>query len=286
MHTAWKPSFAPLLLLLLALLCTAGRTATAAPDLEVEQSSSMQGEFFVATVSGTPTAPSLWFDGTSYAMFPQDNGSYRALVPVEALLKPGTYAILARHGEWQEKIPVRVIEDPHPVQEVWLDRKTSGLRATREEKMLVKEALQTVSSEKLWNGRFSRPARGKISSPFGVKRSYNGAPISSYHKGIDIAAPLDTPIYSPADGKVILTGYAENLFHIHGNSVILDHGHGLVSVYLHLNSISVKPDDIVARGDLIGYMGSTGISTGSHLHWGTYLYGTSVNPLLFEERAY
>lgn len=285
MHTTGKTR-PTILLILLLMLFSAGRTATAAPNLDVEQLSCRQGGFFVATVSDVPTTPSLWFNGTAYTMFPQENGSYRALVPVEALLKPGSYAIMARHGDWQEKIPVRVIEDPRPVQEVWLDKKTSGLRATREEKMLVKEALQTVSSGKLWNGRFSRPAKGRISSPFGVKRSYNGAPVSSYHKGIDIAAPLDTPVYSPAAGKVILTGYAEDLFHIHGNSVILDHGQGLLSVYLHLNSITVKPDDIVAKGDIIGHMGSTGISTGSHLHWGTYLYGTSVNPLLFEERAY
>lgn len=101
------------------------------PNLDVEQLSCRQGGFFVTTVSDVPTTPSLWFNGTAYTMFPQENGSYRALVPVEALLKPGSYAIMARHGDWQEKIPVKVIEDPLPVQKVWLDKKTSGLRATR-----------------------------------------------------------------------------------------------------------------------------------------------------------
>ncbi|UZJ37502.1 M23 family metallopeptidase [Prosthecochloris sp. SCSIO W1103] len=256
------------------------------PSLTLDTVSKKQGEFFTATVSGTRFIPDLWFNGEHFTMFRQKDGSYRALVPVENLSKPGSYAILAKADDWKEKIPVTVVSNNRPVQKIWLDRKTNSLKATKEEKEQVKQGLRTLSSEKLWSERFSYPCNGRKSSPFGVKRSYNGAPVSSYHKGIDIAVPRGTPVKSPAPGKVMLTGYESNRFHVHGNTVIIDHGQGLTSIYLHLHSISVKEGDVVNKGETIGTVGSTGISTGPHLHWGTYLYGTSVDPELFVESEY
>lgn len=133
---------------------------------------------------------------------------------------------------------------------------------------------------------FSYTCNGRKSSPFGVKRSYNGSPVSSYHKGIDIAVPRGTPVKSRAPGKVVLTGYDSNRFHVHGNTIITDHGQGLTSIYMHLHSISVNEGDIVNKGETIGTVGSTGISTGPHFHWGTYLYGTSVDAELFVRNVY
>ncbi len=256
------------------------------PDLTLDAVTKKQGEFFVATVSGTSTIPDLWFNGEHFSMFRQDNGSYRALVPVENLLKPGSYAVLAKAGEWKEKIPVQVASNNLPVQKIWLDEKTNRLKATEEEKAKVKRGLRTLSSIKLWSELLSYPCNGRKSSPFGVKRSYNGAPVSSYHKGLDIAVPQGTPVKSPARGKVVLTGYESNRFHVHGNTVIIDHGQGLTSIYMHLHSISVEEGNMVSKGDTIGTVGSTGISTGPHLHWGTYLYGTSVDPELFVRKVY
>ena len=85
---------------------------------------------------------------------------------------------------------------------------------------------------------------------------------------------------------VILTGTVEEGFQVHGNTVIIDHGQGLISVYLHLSAITVHEGQLVNAGEVIGKVGHTGISTAPHLHWGTYLYGTSVDPELFEGKAF
>lgn len=256
------------------------------PVLALDNVTKQQGEFFIATVFGARSTPDIWFNGEHFLMFRQDDGSYRALVPVENMLKPGGYAVLAKSGGWKEKIPVQVTSNNLPVQKIWLDKKTNSLKATEEEKTQVKRGLRTLSSRKLWSDLFSYPSNGRKSSPFGVKRSYNGVPVSSYHKGLDIAVPQGTPVKSPATGKVVLTGYESNRFHVHGNTVIIDHGQGLTSIYMHLHSISVEEGDMVSKGDVIGTVGSTGISTGPHLHWGVYLYGTSVDPELFVRNEY
>ncbi len=275
------------ILLIFSLMSPQSKAATSEkPVLTLDAATKEQGTFFVATVFGASSKPDLWFNGETFTMFLQNDGSYRALVPVENLLKPGSYAVLAKAGGWKEKIPVQVVSNNLPVQKIWLDKKTNSLKATQEEKNQVKAALKTVSESKLWSDLFSYPSNGRKSSPFGVKRSYNGAPVSSYHKGIDIAVPQGTPVLSPASGKIVLTGYETNRFHVHGNTVIIDHGQGLTSIYMHLHSISINEGDIVSKGYKIGTVGSTGISTGAHLHWGVYLYGTSVDPELFVQKVY
>lgn len=282
-----KPALHLLLLLfsmLLPVVTTAAGTST--PSMTVEQPSRAQGQFFVITVSDASGRPELFFGGEEYPMFLQNDGEYRALVPVENLMKPGDYAILARQDDWQETLPVKVLPNGMRVQNIWLDKKKQGLTATEEEKAQVKEAIHTLSDLKLWTGTLPYPCKGRKSSPFGVKRSYNGAPVSSYHKGIDITAPSGTPVRNPAEGLVVLIGYENNRFHVHGNTVVIDHGQGLTSIYMHLKSIDVSPGDRLGRGDLIGTVGSTGISTAPHLHWGTYLYGTSVDPELFVRKEY
>lgn len=263
-----------------------GAAVNSQPDLTLDSTAKQQGEFFVATVSGISHRPDLWFNEKRFTMFRQDNDSYRALVPAENLMKPGSYALLAKAGSWKKRIPVEIVSNNLPVQEIWLDEKTNSLKATKEEKAKVKAALKTLSETKLWSDLFNYPCNGRKSSPFGVKRSYNGAPVTSYHKGLDIAVPRGTPVKSPARGKVVLTGYESNRFHVHGNTIIIDHGQGLTSIYMHLDSISVNEGDMVSKGDVIGTVGSTGISTGPHLHWGTYLYGTSVDPELFVRKKY
>jgi len=256
------------------------------PVFTVDRDSLRQGEFLVATVSGAGSRPELRFNGERYPMFRRGEGSYRSLVPVENLTEPGRYEIVAGDGDRAQRHTVTVVSNNLPVQKIWLDEKTNSLKATEEEKKQVRQALRVMSDEQRWHGTFDYPCKGRKSSPFGVKRSYNGAPVSSYHKGIDIAVPRGTPVLAPADGKVVLTGYEANRFHVHGNTVVIDHGQGLQTIYLHLHAIDVDTGDTVKKGEAIGTVGSTGISTGPHLHWGTYLYGTSVDPELFVRKEY
>ena len=270
-------------LVLLVILATVASAAEMEPmRLSVDHEQREQGQFFTVTVTCAPEEPVLWFMDRPYRMFRQADSSWRALLPVENLTLPGSYPLLLRSGASEQKRAIIVAANNRSVQQIALDSSKAELKATEIEKSRVKAALHTESPEKLFAGSFLRPASGRTSSLFGLKRSYNGAPIESYHKGVDIAAPQGTPVHSSARGRVILTGRVDGGFQVHGNTVIIDHGQALISIYMHLSAISVHEGQLVEAGEVIGNVGHTGISTAPHLHWGTYLYGTSVDPELFE----
>ena len=275
--------FLPLLLVMLTTVASGAGKEPMRLRLDHEQRE--QGQFFTVTVTDPPEEPVLWFMDRPYRMFRQPDSSWRALLPVENLTLPGSYPLLLRSGASEQKMLLAVAANSRPVQQIALDFSKAELKATEIEKSRVKAALHTESQEKLFAGSFLRPASGRTSSLFGLKRSYNGAPIESYHKGVDIAAPQGTAVQSTAKGIVVLTGTVDGGFQVHGNTVIIDHGQALISIYMHLSAISVHEGQLVEAGEVIGNVGHTGISTAPHLHWGTYLYGTSVDPELFEGKA-
>lgn len=123
---------------------------------------------------------------------------------------------------------------------------------------------------------FALPASGPISSPFGLKRFLNDQPRSP-HSGLDIAAPEGDPIVAPASGVVAATGD----YFFNGNTVLIDHGQGMITMYCHMSRIDVEPGDEVKAGDLLGAIGMTGRVTGPHLHWSVSLNNARVDPNLF-----
>ncbi|HEX8683666.1 MAG TPA: M23 family metallopeptidase [Ardenticatenaceae bacterium] len=147
-----------------------------------------------------------------------------------------------------------------------------GFRPAEDEYIL--PALRQVSPEPLWDGPFTLPAEGVRSSPFGARRSYVGGPPTGYHGGLDLAAPEGVPILAPATGVVVM---AESLF-VRGGFIMLDHGAGVHTLYYHLSEISVTPGQRVERGEQLGLMGTTGLSTGSHLHWEVRIGEIFVDP--------
>jgi biotin carboxyl carrier protein len=128
---------------------------------------------------------------------------------------------------------------------------------------------------------FQWPVQGRISGRFGNQRVYNGQK-GSGHSGMDIAAPTGTPVKAPAAG--VITFAAPDLY-LTGGTVLLDHGHGVSSNFLHLSRIDVKVGDRIAQGQIVGAVGATGRATGPHLHWGMNWFDVRIDPLLVLERA-
>lgn len=138
-------------------------------------------------------------------------------------------------------------------------------------------ARKIVSTTAGWEQHFMWPATGRISGVFGSQRIYRGQP-GAYHTGVDVAQPTGTPIVAPADGVVILA--AEKPLTLEGNLLMIDHGMGLNSAFLHLSRIDVRQGERVRRGQAIGAIGATGRVTGPHLHWSMMWRGARIDPAL------
>lgn len=137
-------------------------------------------------------------------------------------------------------------------------------------------AYQTFSPTQPSNLLFDKPVEGPLSSPFGLRRFFNGEERNP-HSGLDFAVGAGTPIKSPAAGKVILIG---NYF-FNGNTVFVDHGQGLISMFCHMSKVDVKLGQSLPRGGIVGRVGATGRATGPHMHWNVSLNDTRVDPAIF-----
>lgn len=137
-------------------------------------------------------------------------------------------------------------------------------------------AYQTFSPAQPSNLLFDKPVEGPLSSPFGLRRFFNGEERNP-HSGLDFAVGAGTPIKSPATGKVILIG---NYF-FNGNTVFVDHGQGLISMFCHMSKVDVKLGQSLPRGGIVGRVGATGRATGPHMHWNVSLNDARVDPAIF-----
>jgi murein DD-endopeptidase MepM/ murein hydrolase activator NlpD len=142
-----------------------------------------------------------------------------------------------------------------------------------ESQQVKKDYLNRVTPERGWSGQFTAPADAAISDVFGSQRIFNGKS-QSPHLGLDFRVPSGTPVAAMNDGTVLLA----RLLYYEGNFVVLDHGQGLLTMYMHLSEFKVKEGDQVKRGQVIGLSGSTGRATGPHLHVGVRWQGTNLDP--------
>ena len=151
-----------------------------------------------------------------------------------------------------------------------------ALARIRREAELIRAARERDTDAEWYRAGFVWPAVGPITGVFGSQRILNGEPRRP-HYGVDIAAPRGTPVKAPAAGRV---GLAEADLYFTGGTVLLDHGHGLSSIFLHLDSIGVAAGETVARGDVIGTLGATGRVTGPHLDWRMNWFDQRLDPAL------
>jgi murein DD-endopeptidase MepM/ murein hydrolase activator NlpD len=143
------------------------------------------------------------------------------------------------------------------------------------EYQLIAEKMTGFSPTRYFDGPMGLPAAAPVTSPFGTRRSYNGGPYDRFHTGADFAGAPGSTITAPAAGTVVFVGFLD----IHGNMTILDHGWGVYTAYVHQAETFVQVGQFVNKGDALGTIGSTGRSTGPHLHWEMWVNGVEVDPL-------
>lgn len=268
-------------IVLIALLLRA--IPTLALDARVSPTQPHQGDT-IAIVVTAAAPPVVAIGNRTFPAF-DIGGRYRAFIPTSPLDAAGVRTVDVTAGAERARVRVTLLARKFGVQHIHLP---PGVKTEADPIELRRmHALKTTSSpEKRWTGAFRAPAAGRISSPYGVRRVRNGVFLKDYyHRGVDFAPGEGAPVVAPAGGRVLLVGHEGEGFTVNGNAVGIDHGHGVVSVLLHLSRIDVHEGDAVRAGDPIGRVGSTGIATGPHLHWGFYVGGTAVDPEPWLRRA-
>ncbi|MDD3013047.1 MAG: M23 family metallopeptidase [Candidatus Gastranaerophilales bacterium] len=224
--------------------------------------------------------PQIVFGNKIIKMFNQGNGLYRGLIGIDAVKKPGRNKILITDntGKLYEEKFINVVPVRYPIQNIVISGKKGGLGATKDELAKVQKAKYTLSNYAYWSKPpFNSPTNGCIISVYGLNRYHNGISTGDFHKGLDIKAPQGQRISAVSSGKVLIA----RKFRLHGGTVAIDHGQGVVSFYLHMSKITAKEGELIKTGQKIGEVGATGFATGPHLHWGLYINGVPVNPMEF-----
>ena len=249
------------------------------PALELVSSEVRQGDVLVVRVLGSsgPVTVSL---GSVAAPAVCDAGELIALVPISSISEPGNYTLKANLGGGAAPVELGFAVAPtdYPFAEIELSPEVQNLldpEDINEERILLESIFGMFTTERRWDGPFRIPASGTPTSPFGERRVYGEPALYDYHRGHDVAAPTGTPVFAAQKGAVAWAAPLK----IRGNTVIIDHGRGVFSAYLHLSTIDVNPGDRLEPGNRLGAIGSTGLSTGPHLHWEIRVLNVPVDPL-------
>jgi murein DD-endopeptidase MepM/ murein hydrolase activator NlpD len=252
----------------------------------------VQGKTGVVKIrSYVPSLPWGSFQGRQLIFLPAGHQAgdyhYFALLPTGALDEPGPKPLIVHLGAATMQQEVQIQPGIYETQYIVIPESKSDLLAPdkmKAERERLFALWAKVTGPPCWHQPFRFPiAEGfPRTSPYGTRRSYNGGPVSSFHAGSDWGAPEGTPILAPAPGTVVL---AEPLF-VRGGAVIIDHGAGVYSNFWHFTRIDVKPGDALAKGDQLGLVGTTGLSTGAHLHWEIRINTIAVNPLQWAEESF
>ena len=215
------------------------------------------------------------------AMVVQDGADWLAIIGIPLSEPLGPRQVVIRSNDVREEVEFTVSDKHYASQSLkvapaQVNLSRADLERVNREKVIIDHAMSRWTDDQPQTLRLAQPVPGVRSSSFGMRRIFNGESRNP-HSGMDIAAPAGTPVKAPIGGTVIDTG---NYF-FNGNTVFVDHGRGMISMYCHLSAIDVKPGERVVAGTTLGTVGMTGRATGPHLHWGLSLNRAWVDPELF-----
>lgn len=231
--------------------------------------------------------PTVTLDDTPYPAFAVGANRFQVLLPTSPLDAPGRKVVRVTGQEEERNLAVWLRDRSFPTQRINFSPGVASIEGTDYEFDRVAEFKRIVTPDRFWQGPMLRPSQGRVSSVYGVRRYYNGDFAENYyHRGVDYAIGTGSPIVAPAAGRVALVGRVADGFELHGNTVGIDHGQGVLSIFIHMNGINVQEGQMVQAGETIGTVGSTGSSTGPHLHWGIYVNGVAVDPVPWRETGF
>ncbi len=213
------------------------------------------------------------------------SGTMTAFVPVDYQREPGDYEVRIVVGSYTWDVVFTVEEGDFERQDMEIDTsdtvitEANSYYAYQQYNETIPPFYETTDDTLYWTGRFIEPKSGPLTTPFGVFRYTNGSDTPSRHAGIDIDGNTGDTVVAPNGGRVV---YADTLLNT-GNTIVIEHGGGLKSYFFHLDSLAVREGDLVTKGQEIGTLGTTGYSTGPHLHYEARIGAECINPTeLFE----
>ncbi len=240
----------------------------------------------LTAVLDTPGTLTVTFLGRDWPVEQGEAGQFTSLLAVDRWTAPGLYPLTLSFTAADGQVSthtrdVQITEGGYAAEYIKLTEDTAAVlgdpAVVAAEAGYIEQTMSGYTPERLWaDGElWLLPSPGVLTSGFGTLRSYNGGGYNSYHAGADIAAPTGTPVYAPADGVVVDTGMLD----VRGFVTIIDHGQGVYSGFWHQARILVEPGDEITRGQEIGAVGSTGLSTAAHLHWEMRVNGVQVDAM-------
>ncbi len=261
---------------------------------KVSAGSTTQGSLLLAEISGvnpTEEIKAEWGD-RNVPLWRETAASktLHALLGVDLEKAPGSYEwklswTAAGGNPMVCSVPIVVRAGRFPTERLKVEKQfvqpdPEQMKRAEEDQKKMKVVYDTVTPEMLWKGKFVLPLKGaETGGNFGRRRVLNGE-ARSPHAGVDFPAPAGTPVFAAQAGKVVI---AEDLYYS-GNTVVIDHGYGIYTLYAHLSEIDVKPGNAVEASAEIGKVGATGRVTGPHLHWGLTIDHARVNALQIVQR--
>ncbi|MCU1297101.1 MAG: hypothetical protein JWO91_1379 [Acidobacteriaceae bacterium] len=226
-----------------------------------------------------------WLEHDVFFSFDPKSKTWYGIGGVSLETKPGTYSlqlngITARGKDvaFEKRIAIKGAIYPSiavTVAKQYTEPSPEQLKETAEDKVVKQEIFSRVTAEREWSGNFLPPVNARISDVFGTQRKFNGA-VQGRHQGLDFAVPTGTPVAALNSGTVVLARF----MFFEGNCVVIDHGQGLMTLYLHFSELKVKEGDRVERGQVIGLSGGTGRASGPHLHIAVRWQGVYLSPAI------
>lgn len=269
--------------LIAALGIAAASVATTASHAEqLPQDHRIPGGIAVIELGQQATAPKVTFKGKPVFVYAHGGADgqapdWTAVVGIPLTTQPGRSEVSVNNKKQSFEVQAHAYKEQRlTVENKHVNPSEESLQRYRREAAEMGKVFTSFSAaqSQTWPNMIW-PAQGPLSSPFGLRRFFNGEERNP-HSGLDIAAPRGADIIAPADGVVGTTGD----YFFNGNTVMLDHGQGLISMFCHMDRIDVQPGQKIRQGDKLGIVGATGRATGPHLHWSLSLNNARVDPLL------